>query len=53
MESMRVCIRKIENILTVKTPPMMAQRFVMKCEKDFGFSVITICKKKHRATKEY
>lgn len=46
MESMRVCIRKIENILTVKTPPMMAQRFVMKCEKDFGFSVIIICKKK-------
>lgn len=40
----------IENILTVKTPPIMAQRFVMKCEKDFGFSVIIICKEKNRAT---
>lgn len=26
--------------LTVKVPPMIAQTFVRKCEKDFGFSVI-------------
>ena len=35
----------------MKTPPIMAQRFVMKCEKDFGFSVIIICQK-NRTTKE-
>lgn len=27
-------------IPTVKTPPIIAQTFVIKCEKDFGFSVI-------------
>lgn len=27
-------------ILTVKTPPIIAHTFVIKCEKDFGFSVI-------------
>lgn len=29
-----------ERVQTVKTPPIMAQTFVMKCEKNFGFSVI-------------
>ena len=27
-------------ILTVKTPPIIAQTLVRKCENDFGFSVI-------------
>ena len=27
-------------IPTVKTPPIIAQTFVRKCENDFGFSVI-------------
>ncbi|KAJ6417342.1 hypothetical protein OIU84_003121 [Salix udensis] len=36
---------KIESNIpaTVKTPPIMAQTLVIKCQKDLGFSVIRTC----------
>ena len=41
MKGKRKAVReRVVRLLTVKTPPIIAQRLVRKCENDFGFSVI-------------